>query len=129
MPNARIEVKKSWDSVMRRNMMEAIHVSMIEALQIPEYDKTISFVEHQPDYFISPPNTSDNFTLVEITLFSGRSIEAKKKLYQCIVTRLGDIGIKPKDIKIVLYEVPKENWGIRGGVPASEVDLGFKVEV
>jgi hypothetical protein len=22
-----------------------------------------------------------------------------------------------------------ENWGIRGGVPASEVDLGFEVDV
>jgi hypothetical protein len=29
----------------------------------------------------------------------------------------------------VLNEVPLENWGIRGGQPASEVDLGFKVNV
>ena len=26
-------------------------------------------------------------------------------------------------------EVPKENWGLRGGQPASEIELGFKVEV
>jgi len=37
--------------------------------------------------------------------------------------------IKPKDIFIVLHEVPMENWGIRGGIPASEVNLGFKVNV
>jgi phenylpyruvate tautomerase PptA (4-oxalocrotonate tautomerase family) len=30
---------------------------------------------------------------------------------------------------IVLNEIPLDNWGIRGGIPASEVDLGFKVGV
>jgi hypothetical protein len=29
----------------------------------------------------------------------------------------------------MLHESPKENWGIRGGQAASDVDLGFKVEV
>lgn len=40
-----------------------------------------------------------------------------------------DPGIEGNDIMIVLHEVPLENWGIRGGKPASEVDLGFKVDV
>jgi hypothetical protein len=30
---------------------------------------------------------------------------------------------------IVLLEPPLENWGIRGGRPASEVDLGFKIDI
>jgi phenylpyruvate tautomerase PptA (4-oxalocrotonate tautomerase family) len=30
------------------------------------------------------------------------------------------------NITIVIHESPLENWGIRGGRPASEVDLGFK---
>ena len=33
------------------------------------------------------------------------------------------------DIFIVLNDIPLDNWGIRGGVPASEVDIGFKVDV
>jgi phenylpyruvate tautomerase PptA (4-oxalocrotonate tautomerase family) len=36
----------------------------------------------------------------------------------------------PKDhVKILLREIPKENWGIRGGQAGCEVELGFKVEV
>ena len=27
------------------------------------------------------------------------------------------------------FAVPPENWGIRGGQPASEVDLGFEIKV
>jgi len=66
---------------------------------------------------------------VEITLFAGRSIEAKRSLYKSIVANLGVVGIAPSDIFIVLNEVPLENWGIRGGIPASDVDLGFMVDV
>jgi hypothetical protein len=33
------------------------------------------------------------------------------------------------EIKIILIEVPLENWGSRGGKRAAEIDLGFKVNV
>jgi hypothetical protein len=33
------------------------------------------------------------------------------------------------DVHILLRESPRVNWGMRGGVPASEVELGFSVEV
>ena len=33
------------------------------------------------------------------------------------------------DVTIVLHEVALDNLGIRGGNPASEVDLGFEVDV
>ena len=129
MPNVRIEVKRSWPSERQQQLIEAVHAAMVEALKIPQHDKLLRFVEHRPEHFVSPPGTSENFTLVEITLFFGRSLEAKRKLYQGIVRRLGEFGVEAKDIKVVLYEVPMDNWGIRGGVPASEVDLGFKVNV
>ena len=129
MPITRIEVKRSWSPEKQKHLIEATHAVMVEALKIPDHDKLIRFVEHQPEHFATPPGTSENYTLVEISLFPGRSLDAKRKLYQGIIQRFGEIGIEPNDIRIVLYEVPMENWGIRGGVPASEVDLGFKVSV
>ena len=56
-------------------------------------------------------------------------MEAKKALYASIVKRFGALGIAPQDIFIVLQEPPLENWGIRGGQPASEVNLGFNLNV
>ena len=41
----------------------------------------------------------------------------------------GELGIAPLDVKVILHEVPRENWGLRGGIPGSEIQLGFKVEV
>ena len=39
------------------------------------------------------------------------------------------LGIPKTEIKILLIEIPPQNWGIQGGQPASEVDVGFKIDV
>jgi phenylpyruvate tautomerase PptA (4-oxalocrotonate tautomerase family) len=45
------------------------------------------------------------------------------------VENLGTLGIPPDHVLVLLDEVPRENWGIRGGRAACDVDLGFKVDV
>lgn len=129
MPVTRIEVKKSWPAEKQQQLIDATHAALVEALKIPESDKIIRFIEHRPEHFLTPPGTSDSYTLVEISLFPGRSLEAKRNLYQGIVKRFGELGIEPHDVRIVLYEAPMENWGIRGGIPATDVTLGFQVNV
>lgn len=129
MPLAKIEVRKTWSPAQVQKIIEGVYLAQREALQIPEHDRQIRFIEHRPEHFHVPPGKSENYTLVEITIFAGRSINSKRTLYQSIVKNLGAAGIAPEDIFIVLNEVALENWGIRGGVPASEVDLGFKVNV
>jgi hypothetical protein len=32
-------------------------------------------------------------------------------------------------LEIILREIPKENWGIRGGQAGCDIELGFKIEV
>jgi phenylpyruvate tautomerase PptA (4-oxalocrotonate tautomerase family) len=129
MPLVRIEVRRSREPEEKRAICDAVHAAMKAALLIPEHDRHIRYIEHAPEDFQVPPGKTENYTLVEITLFKGRSIEAKRNLYQAIVRNLGSLGIAPEDVFIVLIESPSENWGVRGGVPASEVDLGFKIDV
>jgi phenylpyruvate tautomerase PptA (4-oxalocrotonate tautomerase family) len=50
-------------------------------------------------------------------------------LYKAMVRTLLPFGTPPKDIKIVLIEVPLENVGIRGGQAASDIQLGYPVKV
>ncbi|MDD5056330.1 MAG: tautomerase family protein [Sideroxydans sp.] len=129
MPLAKIEVRKSWPPAQVQAIIGAIYDAQRAALQLPAHDRQIRYIEHRTEHFHVPPGKSENFTLVEITLFSGRSIATKRALYQAIVKNLGALGIASDDVFIVLNEVALENWGIRGGVPASEVELGFKVNV
>jgi len=57
-------------------------------------------------------------------------LRAKKELYKAIADNLAqNMRIDGNDIVIVIHEPPLENWGVRGGKPASEVDLSFNIEV
>jgi phenylpyruvate tautomerase PptA (4-oxalocrotonate tautomerase family) len=129
MPLAKIEVRKSRPATEVAALIEAVYLSLREALKVPERDRQVRYIEHKPEHFAVPPGKTENYTLVEITLFPGRSLDAKRTLYQTIVKRFGELGIAPSDVFIVLNEPPLDNWGIRGGVPASEVDLGFNLKV
>ena len=129
MPNANIEVRHRYTPEEEAGIIEAVHAAMMEGLKIPEWDKTVRLVVHEPRYFPQAPGKDERYTLVDIDLFSERSLESKKALYQAIVKNLEPYGIPGDQIKILLRESPPENWGIRGGIPASEVDLGFEVNV
>jgi len=62
-------------------------------------------------------------------IFPGRSIEAKRKLYETMILNLQGHNIQSSDVLIVLNEPQLDNWGMRGGIPASAIDLGFKIDV
>ena len=109
--------------------MDAAHAALVEALGIPDNDRVQRIVEHTRDDFELPPGCGDDFVLVEVTMFAGRSRQAKRRLYQALVHNFGTLGVAPTDVFVVLQEPPTENWGIRGGQMASEVDLGFEVQV
>ena len=128
MPNTTIETRVGWITDPSA-VIEAVQAALREALRIPEWDRTLRLIEHPASHFAVPPGRGPRYTLVDITLFSGRSFAAKRALYGAIVRNLGALGVPGLDVKIALIEVPPENWGIRGGRPASEVELGFKVDV
>ena len=129
MPNVTIEVRKNYSRQQEEGIIDAVHAALMEALKTPDWDRTIRMIVHEPHRMASPPDRGEHYTLVDIDMFSGRSFEAKKNLYQAIVRNLGPFGIPGNHVKILLREIPPENWGVRGGIPASEVDLGFKVKV
>jgi phenylpyruvate tautomerase PptA (4-oxalocrotonate tautomerase family) len=129
MPSVLISIRKPRPAHERVAIIEAVQAAMVEAIKIPAGDRCVRLQTFEACDFIVSAQRSEDFTLVEISLFSGRSMDAKRALYKAVVANLGGVGIAPNDVKIVLHEVPRENWGLRGGVPGSEIELGFKVEV
>ena len=125
MPSTRIETRKGWLGDRRLELIEAVQRALVAHLKIPESDRSVRLLEYEADSFIG---TSEKVTEIEVTLFAGRSIEAKRNLYKGLVDELAAFGLAPNEIKVMLIEVPRENWGLRG-MPGSEVQLGFKVEV
>lgn len=111
------------------SIADAIHRALVDAIKIPENDRNIRINEYAEANFQRPPGKSSKYVLVEITQFPGRSKEAKRNLYKEIIRGLSLLNIEPHDVFIVLQEPPMENWGIRGGIPADEVDLGFNTKI
>jgi phenylpyruvate tautomerase PptA (4-oxalocrotonate tautomerase family) len=129
LPLVRIEIHKGRPVSERKLLLQAVPAALVEAFAIPANDRTQRVIEHDPENFEIPPGQSENYTLVEITAFPGRSTSAKRTLHKAIVRNLGEVGIPADDILVVLHEPSMENWGIRGGKSADEVDLGFRVDV
>ena len=130
MPLVKIEILKGKNAEYKRAILNGIHSALVEAFKIPDNDKNHRLYELDNENFEFPDGKSDQFTSIELTVFKGRSFEAKKKLYSAIVKNLkNNPGINGNDILIIINEPPMENWGIRGGIPASEIDIGFKINV
>jgi 4-oxalocrotonate tautomerase family enzyme len=127
MPLVKIEIAKGKSNEYLSDLMQVTMNCVQEVLQLPSDDRNIRLNEFEKDHFFTKPPYS---IIIEITLFSGRTVETKRKLYQMIVDRLQHkLEINKQEVFVVLNEQPKENWGIRGGIPASDLDPGFKIEI
>lgn len=130
MPLVKVEVLKGKTKRYKKAILNGIHSALVEAFKIPDHDRMQRLYELEKDDFEISSTKTENVTLIELTVFKGRSYEAKKNLYSAIVKNLAESpGIDGNDIIIVINEPPLENWGVKGGIPASEADLGFKIDV
>ena len=128
MPLVKVSLLKGKSIEEKKALLDAIHAALLDAFKIPENDRTQRIFEFEPENFDIPEEKTSNYTIIEIDVFPGRSLDAKRKLYQKIVQNLSE-QIQPNDILVILKEPSLENWGVRGGMPASEIDLGFKLDV
>ncbi|MDZ8239112.1 MAG: tautomerase family protein [Nostoc sp. ChiQUE01a] len=79
--------------------------------------------------FYYPPDRTENYLIIEINMFEGRSVETKKQLIRLLIQNIYEkLNIFTYDIEITIFETPKSNWGIRG-LPGDELILNYKVEV
>jgi len=52
--------------------------------------------------------------IIHVYMWSGVSKEAKAKIIKGVTKVFEELGIPPQGVEVVIHEVPKENWGIRG---------------
>ncbi len=87
-----------------------------------------------PGNFIAAINSNGNrdgllkSQKINLLTFKADLIQCFTK-FQTIVLNLQRHNIQASDVLIVLNEPQLDNWGVRGGVPASAIDLGFKIDV
>ena len=108
---------------------DIVNQCMVDALAFPENKRAHRFFPMSKEDFYFPEGRSAAYTVIEITMMEGRSIEAKKKLIHLLFERLSSgIGISPADIEITIQDSPASNWGFRG-MTGDEAKLDYKIDV
>ena len=53
--------------------------------------------------------------VVIVEIWEGRTDEQKEKLIKGIFKAFEEIDIPPEALNIIIHDIPKTNWGMRGG--------------
>lgn len=121
-------IKTSLD-VKKKNLSKAIHESLMEAFGLPENKRFHRYIPLNEGDFFYPSDRSQQYTIIELSIFEGRSLEAKKELINLMFSKVKQYtDIDSQDVEITIFETPMSNWGIRG-VPGDELALNYKVKV
>ena len=128
MPSTRFETNSGWINGRHAEIVAAVQRALIEGIRIPDTDRDIRILEYPEGSFYPPPGRGAAYSVLEISMFSGRSREAKGRLYAALKRELGAFGIAEGDLKVIVHDVHFDNWGLRGK-PADPATLTFKVDV
>ncbi len=115
MPLIRIEILKGKDASYKKTLLDTVHDALAAAIGIPDWDRFQRLYELEPECFERAPEKTDHFTMIEITMFPGRTKAQKARIFEEITKELYTrLGINNGDVFIVIQEPPNENWGLAG---------------
>ena len=121
-------LKENLDPI-KAKLSDVVHSCVVDALDFPEDKRFHRFFPLDPSDFYYPSGRTTRYTIIEISMFEGRSVETKKHLIRLLFERAyQQLNILPQDLEITITETPQHNWGIRG-MPGDEIELNYKVEV
>jgi phenylpyruvate tautomerase PptA (4-oxalocrotonate tautomerase family) len=114
---------------IKAQLSDVIHSCVMDALSYPADKRAHRFFPLDPSDFIYPAGRTDRYTILEFSMFEGRSAGAKKQLIRLLFERVSrTCGISPTDLEITITETPRASWGFRG-LPGDEHVLDYKVDV
>ena len=114
---------------IKAQLSDVIHSCVMDALQFPADKRAHRFFPLNASNFFYPAGRTGRYTIIEISMFEGRSIETKKRLIRLLFERIHtEFAISSHDIEITITETPKHNWGFRCST-GDEIALTYNVEV
>ncbi len=113
----------------RAELSDAIHEAAMETLGLPPDKRFHRFIGLDAADFIYPGDRSRQYTIIEVSMFEGRTDETKRAFIRGLFARIGELcDISPQDLEFTITETPRANWGIRG-LLADELSLSYEVKV
>src|SRR5690349_15702746 len=92
---------------IREKVSATLHECVVEAFQYPREKKAHRFIYIDADSYFYFDGRTEKHTIIEISIFDGRSIEAKKKLHRLLFDKFqNELGISTMDLEITIFETP-----------------------
>jgi len=116
---------------IKARLSDTIHACVVEALQFPRDKRAHRFfpMDRSDICIPSGQGRTDRYTIIEISMFEGRTLETRKALIRLLFTRIAEqCGRAPHEIEVTITETPRHNWGFRG-LPGDEVGLSYTINV
>ena len=114
---------------IKEQLSDVIHSCVVEALVFPKDKRFHRFFPMKQEDVFYPNSRSRAYTIIEIMMIEGRTVETKKKLIRLLFERIRkELGIQAVDIEIVIQEAPAYQFGFRG-MTGDEMLLDYKVEI
>ena len=115
---------------IKSQLSNVIHSCMQSVLGMPESKRAQRFIPLDAEDFYYPADRSTAYTVIEINMMEGRSVETKKALIKMLFQRIEEqLNIVAVDIEITIKEQPAHCWGFRGMTGDEAHDLTYKVQV
>lgn len=129
MPIVRIEDPVHRDPETRQAVIETVYRCLRDVFKVSDEELQARYHTYDPQDFRSPGDR-ESFIQVEITVFKGRTLDTKRRLYQAISQALSEqLRLPVHAVLVLLKEHDAENWGMRGGQPACEIDFGYAIDI
>jgi phenylpyruvate tautomerase PptA (4-oxalocrotonate tautomerase family) len=115
---------------IKARMSDVIHGCLQLVLGMPEDKRAHRFIPLDREDMYYPGGRSDAYTVIEINMMAGRTVETQKALIKALFQEFErQLGLEPVDVEIIIKEQPPHHWGFRGMTGDEAADLKYKVNV
>lgn len=120
MPLVRIDVNQGRSPEELQQLSRAIHDAILAEYEIPERDYFHILTEHPTGQIVAQDaglgfERTAGLVMIQIFTQSGRSRDAKQRLFAAVAARLADAGVAGVDVFIGYVENAAEDWSFGFG--------------
>ncbi|RDK02662.1 tautomerase family protein [Paraburkholderia lacunae] len=129
MPIVKIEERGPRSAADKTQLIGVVFEALKATLGVNDAELQARHTGLDAEDFVAPLGATD-YLSIEITLFAGRSLDAKRRLYRRIARDVAQLrGIDPLHVLVLLREEPFDNWGMRGGQAATDLQFDYAISI
>ena len=115
---------------IKQQLSDVLQQCLNSELGLPDDKRAHRFVPLDREDFFFPQGRTEAYTVIEINMMEGRTVDTKKRLIKTIFHEAErQLGLSSVNIEITIKEQPSHCWGFRGMTGDEAQDLKYKINV